>query len=742
MRLLSVLAVGLTLLSPTFAKATYGKIPLSFEPNRGQAGAGTLYLARGNGYLLSLEPSGSTLMLRNKDKSAQISSRLVGSSKSQRLQALDPLPGHSSYFRGQDPAKWVTGVPNFARVRAAGVYPGIDLIYYGNQSRLEYDFVVAPGADASAIRLRFDGVRAMRTDAGGNLILSTPAGDIIQQKPEIYQTIGGERQPVAGRFVIQGRRIVAFKLASYDHSRSLVIDPVLVYSSFLGNGYQDEGNALAADAAGNLYLAGDTFSVTFGDSDFMIRKISPDGSAFLYTADMGGSDNDFATGIAVDPTGSVYVCGYSASVDFPLSMNPFQNGNAGNNNAVVLRLDPTATTLIFSTYIGGSYDDRANALALDNQGNVYLAGGAISVDFPVSTGAYQTQNRGGLDCFIVEFDSQGNGIFSTFIGGGSDDQANAIAVDSQGNSYITGQTVSDSYPQVNASFQHSRHGGNDAFITELSADGSHLVYSTFAGGGSDDIGYGIAVNQAGEAYVSGTTNSSDFPVTSGAYQRGYGGSGDMFVLAYSANGQNLKFSTFLGSHGVDDGNGIALDSANNIYVVGDTNSDQYPVTSDAIQRTRKGGFDAVFSILDPTGSRLMYSTFLGGSGDDTGSAIAVDPFANVYLTGITISFDYPLTPGAAQTTPGGGTQDAFFAKVGFSNPNNISPTSTAQVSALQGNAVSRFQRAPGQFTRAEADSRRKTLKVSPYEDRFRRRGAGFHPAGGFSPPGSSSEERR
>jgi Beta-propeller repeat len=744
MRLLPVLAVGLTLLSPTFAKVTthYGKIPLNFEPNRGQAGAGTLYLARGNGYLLSLEPSGSKMILRNKDKSAEISNTLLGSSKSSHLEALDPLPGHSSYFRGHDPAKWVTGVPNFARVRAAGVYPGIDLIYYGNQDRLEYDFVVAAGADPSVIRLRLDGIRSLRTDAGGDLVLSTAAGDIIQQKPDIYQTIDGKRQAVAGRFVIHGRRTVTFELASYDHSRSLVIDPVLVYSSFLGNGYQDEGNALAADAAGNLYLVGDTYSLTYGDSDVMIRKISPDGSTFLYTANMGGSDNDFGTGIAVDPTGSVYVGGYSASVDFPLA-NAFQNGNAGNNNAIVLRLDPTGSTLIFSTYIGGSFDDRANGLALDNQGNVYLTGGAASLDFPVSTGAYQTQNRGSLNCFVVEFDSQGNGIASTYIGGGSQDQANAIAVDSQGNSYITGQTDSDSYPQVNPSFQHSRHGGNDAFVTELSGDFTHLVYSTFAGGGSDDFGYGIAVNSAGQAYVMGTTNSSDFPTTNGAYQRGYAGSGDMFILAYSANGQNLMFSTFLGSHGVEDGNGIALDSANNIYVVGDTNSDQYPVTSDAVQRTRKGGFDIVFSVLDPTGSRLMYSSFLGGSGDDSGSAVAVDPYGNVYLTGITISFDYPLTPGAAQTQPGGGTQDAFFAKVGFSNPYNVSSSSQA-APAVAGNAVSRFQRAPGNFTRAEIQTGRKKLKVSPYEDRFRRQGAGFHPPGGrfatgLSPVSGSSE---
>jgi Beta-propeller repeat. len=341
------------------------------------------------------------------------------------MEALDPLPGHSNYFRGQDQTKWLTGIPNFAQVRSAGVYPGIDLIYYGNQSRLEYDFVVAPGADPKVIRMRFDGARSMRTDAEGNLVLSTSAGDVIQQKPVIYQTIDGKRQPVAGRFSVRGRRTVAFELAHYDHARALVIDPVMVYSSFLGNGYQDEGNAVAADAAGNLYLAGDTFSVMYGDSDVLIRKIAPDGSAFLYTADMGGSDNDYGTGIAVDASGSVYVCGYSASTDFPLSAMPFQNGNAGNNNAIVARLDPQGN-VIFSTYIGGTYDDRASALAIDSQGSVYVAGSAISIDFPISAGAYQTQLRGGIDCFVVKFDSQGNGIFSTFVGGGSDDLAMAL----------------------------------------------------------------------------------------------------------------------------------------------------------------------------------------------------------------------------------------------------------------------------------------------------------------------------
>ena len=407
-------------------------------------------------------------------------------------------------------------------------------------------------------------------------------------------------------------------------------------------------------------------------------------------ADIGGSDDDFGSGVAVDANGSAYVGGYSASTDFPLSNNPFQNGNAGINNAIVFRVDPTGTNLIFSTYIGGSEDDRCFGIALDSQGDVFLTGGETSPDFPTSTGAPQVINRGGVDAFVVEFDAQGNGIFSTMMGGTSDDIAYAIAVDPQGDPYITGQTDSNNFPQVYNSFQKVYKGGQDAFITELSFDATHLIWSTFAGGGSDDFGYGIAVDSAGNVFVVGTTTSSDFP-TDNAYQKTYqGGASDAFVMAYSTNGTNLIFSTFLGSHGTDDGNGIALDSMDNIYIAGDTDSDQFPVTAGAVQATRKGNTDGIFAILTPLGSQLTYSTFLGGSGDDSAAAVAVDQYGNAYLTGLTMSFDFPLTTAAAQIQPGGGSQDAFFAKIGFSNPNNTpSSSATVTMSALRG-----FRRCP------------------------------------------------
>src|SRR5579872_2479161 len=424
MRVKQAVAVGLITFSATFAAAVkapdYRKLPLTFEPNRGQAEAKTVYLARGAGYLVSLDPAGSRLLLRKGGRSAEISSRLVGGTAGSQLEALDPLPGHSSYFRGRERSQWLTGIPNFARVRAAGVYPGIDLIYYGNQSSLEYDFVVSPGADPRAIRMRFKGATSLRVDQQGNLLLATPAGEITEKKPIVYQMVGSERQSVEGRFILRDGRTVSFELASYDRSRPLVIDPTLVYSSFLGGLGTDEGHAVAADSAGHLFMTGVTYSTRAGDADVLIRELSLDGSVFLYTADLGGSGDDIGNGIAVDSFGSAYVGGRTSSGDFPTS-NAFQNSNFGSVNAFVLRLDSTGSSLIFSTYIGGSLDDRGFAVALDNQGSVYLAGAESSVDFPTNDGAFQTRNRGGLDCFVAKFDLQGNAIFSTLIGGGSDD---------------------------------------------------------------------------------------------------------------------------------------------------------------------------------------------------------------------------------------------------------------------------------------------------------------------------------
>ncbi len=642
------------------------RMQLSFEPNRGQAAPDAEFVARGTGYYVALGSQGSRMLLRSNGGSADVRTTLAGAERGAKFTGEEGLPGHSSYFRGQDQAKWITGLPNYARVRASGVYPGIDVVYYGNQSRLEYDFVVAPGADSGRIRLHFDGVTSLAKDASGDLHLKTAAGELTQHKPEVYQTVKGVRRPVEGEFRVAGARDVTFKVGPYDRSLPLTIDPVLVYSSFLGGSDLDSGNAVAADNAGYMYVTGTTFSTPQGDADALVRKISPDGTSFVYIADIGGADNDYGNGIAVDANGSAFVGGRTGSLDFPVAA-AFQKQNYGVNNAYVLKLDPAGTTLLFSTYIGGGNDDRGYAVALDTQGSVYLTGISTSTDFPTNDGAFQRNNRGGIDAFVAKFGFDGTAIYSTLLGGGSDDRANGIAVDLKGNAYVVGETFSDSFPQANAPFQHSRHGSLDAFITELNPDGSQLVFSTFSGGSGDDSAGGVAVDLAGNVYVVGsTTTDKGFDVPNRSYNTSYnGGSSDIFVSKYSPGGQSLAWTTFLGSHGGDYGNAITVDANGTVYVAGDTDSNQYPVTRDAVQGNRGGGVDAVFSVLDTNGQNLLYSTFYGGSGDDSAVGLATNRYGEVFLTGSTTSPDLPISQGAVQQLPGGGSSDAFLAKIGL-----------------------------------------------------------------------------
>ena len=717
MKRLWIAAFSLAVAAPVLAvnpilKQTH--IPLTFEPNRGQAGQDAQYLARGTGYYLTLDGTSSRMLLHRGGKTADVHVRIAGAESQTKLTAAGQLPGHSSYFRGSDPSKWVTGLPNYAQLKAQGVYPGIDLVYYGNQSQLEYNFVVSPGADPGRIRLEFNGVSGLRINPSGDLSLATAAGEITEQKPVIYQTIAGTKQTVEGSFKMVGKTGVRFEVGPYDRSAALVIDPVLIYSTFLGGTDMDAGNAIASDGAANTYMTGVTFSTSAGDADVLVRKISADGTTFLYTADLGGSGDDYGNGIAVDVNGYAFIGGRTASTDFPTA-NAFQNQNYGANNAYVLRLDPAGQSLVFSTYAGGSNDDRGYGVAVDRQGSVYLTGAATSNDFPISNGAFQAKRAGGIDAFVIKFAYDGSAIYSTFLGGGSDDVANGIAVDGNGNAYLAGDTNSDSFPQANAPYQHSRHGGLEGFVSELSADGSQLIFSTFIGGSGDDSCSGIAVDFSGNIYVAGnTTSDSNFGIPNRSYNTGYnGGTSDIFVAKYFPNGQNIAWTTFLGSHGADFGNAIATDAAGNVYVVGDTDSSQYPVTRDATQLNRGGGVDAVLSVLDTNGLNLVYSTFYGGSGDDSATGVALDPYSEIYLTGQTSSGDLPIQ-NAVQNAAGGGSSDAFIAKMsvygsaipGASNSVNLAPVTAADLPSSTISAFGRGMTLPataGKFGRRVRD---------------------------------------
>jgi beta-propeller repeat-containing protein len=681
----------------------YCKLQLHFEANRGQTHDDVRFLARGPGYSLFLTPTDAVLTLIKPESLARkpahgrsapreqatgtvLHMKFAGANRASRVAGLEELPGKANYFIGSDPAKWRTNVPTYAKVQYRDVYPGIDLVYYGNQRQLEYDFVVRRGADPTRIVLGFQGADKVEVDVQGDLVLHTAAGPIRQQKPVIYQEVGGVRKEIPGGYVLKGKHQVGFKVARYDARQPLVIDPVLFYSTFLGGSGEDSSPAIAVDAAGNAYVTGRTFSpdfpttagafqASFGDGSFhaFVTKLNSSGSALVYSTYLGGSGADAGSGIAVDTSGQAFVTGNTNSSNFPTTTTAFQTtyGGGGCCDAFVTQLNAAGSGLVYSTYLGGSGDDEGNAIAVDPAGNAYVSGLTDSTNLPTTAGAFQTTHAGGFDAFVTKLDPAGASlVYSTYLGGGGSDggSSNGIAADASGNAYVTGTTDSTDFPTTMGAFQTTYGGGiSDAFVTKLDPAGAALVYSTYLGRSGEDWGSAIAVEAAGNAYLTGGTFSPDFPTTMGAFQTIYGGGiSDGFVTKLNSSGSALVYSTYLGGSGGDAGFGIAVDTAGKAFVAGNTNSSNFPTTMTAFQRTYGGGgcCDAFVTQLDAAGSALVYSTYLGGSGNDGGSAIAVDalPGSNAYVTGFTNSADFPTTEGTFQAL-NARISDAFLAKI-------------------------------------------------------------------------------
>jgi len=749
-------------------KETHADLPLSFEANQGQADPRVKFLSRGRGYTLFLTADEAVLPLRsqkpevrsqkeekrpwslqggitgvargNQGTTDVLRLKLVGANRGVNLTALDELPGKSNYFIGNDPRKWRTDVPTYAKVKYEGVYPGIDLIYYSNQQQLEYDFVVAPGADPSAIALhvetgnweletgnskletRNSKTGALRVDANGDLVIATNRGEVRLHKPVVYQltetgqlsclrrvssqvqetkdngprTADVNRQFVDGRYVLLADNRIGFEVASYDRSRPLVIDPVLTYATYLGGTGFDSGRGIAVDSMGNAYVTGYTDSLDFPlvDSfqrapgggtcgtdldvypcfDVFVAKLNAAGTALVYSTYLGGSGEDYGLKVVVTPSGNAFVTGYTNSTDFPTS-SPLQAANRGGYDAFVAELDPTGSALVYSTYLGGSGDDYGFGLAVDSSGNAHIAGFTASSDFPTTSGSFQARYGGGLyDAFAVKLNAQGSSlVYSTYLGGSTDDFAYGIVVDSAANAYVVGSTNSLDFPTA-AALQPAPGGGTcgnasstipcfDAFITKLNPEGSAPVYSTYLGGRGGDYGYAIAVDTSGNTYVTGYTASPNFPTTLGAFQAvGGGSSHDAFVAKLNAAGSAFIFSTFLGGIRPAIGYDIAADSSGNSYVTGYAYGAGFP-TADPIQ-AENAGFDDVFvTKVNPSGTGLVFSTYLGGSGNEEGRGIALDPAGNAYVTGVTFSTDFPVSAGGFQTGYAGGSFDAFIAKL-------------------------------------------------------------------------------
>jgi hypothetical protein len=519
----------------------YGRLPLSFEPNQGQADREVKFLSRGRGYTLFLTAGEAVLALQRPGERREASIvrvSLAGANRDIGVEGLDELPGKVSYFMGRDPGNWRRNIQTYARVHYADVYPGVDLIYYSTGGQLQYDFVVAPGADPQAIRLMVDGAR-VAVDATGDLVGRVAEGEIRMRKPVIYQEVDGVRAAIAGQWMLAGPNQAAFKVDAYDRGKPLVIDPVLSYSTYLGGSFDDYPREIAVDALGHAHVTGPTNSVDFpttagavqpslvgshGHYDVFVAKLEPDGSAVVYSTYLGGFAPDEGWGIAVDGAGNAYVTGLTSSPDFPVTPGAFQTAfGSGLSRVFVAKLDPTGSVLAYSTFIGGSLRDEGRAIAVDNAGRAYVTGNTDSSDFPITPGAFQSVQQGpgpgDSDAFVTKLEADGSSlVYSTFLGAGGSEVGRGIAVDGQGHAYVIGESVAG-FPTTPGAFQPIPGGANDAFVTKLNLDGTALVYSTFLGGSRAEFGTAIALDTLGNAYVAGQTLSADFPTPAGGSRR-------------------------------------------------------------------------------------------------------------------------------------------------------------------------------------------------------------------------------
>lgn len=721
------------------------KLPLQFEVNQGQVNPQVKFLARGPGYSLFLTSTEAVLTLRSdaagksagergdlnssfpaqrlwSGRHAVLRMKLVGGDQDAEVIGLQELAGKTNYFIGDEPAKWHTDVPNYARVQYRDVYPGIDLVYYGNQGQLEYDFVVAPGADPGVIRLSFEGAEKVRVDRSGDLMVDTTGGAVRWKKPVIYQETTDGRRAVPGRYALigapgqgsgngRGRGVqqVGFRVAAYDREKPLVIDPTLVYSTLVGGGFAggrsgwDMAFGLAVDASGSAYITGRTGSNDFPTlnpfqappgtlSPAFVTKLNPEGTAILYSTYLGEVSENLGgstvgLGIAVDTSGHAYITGViTGGGAFPTTPGAFQavSPDPLGRSSFVTKLSPAGNALVYSTYLSGGPGswEEANDIAVDTSGNAYVTGWTTADSFPaVNPLQPSTASPSFPEAFVTKINPAGSAlVYSTPLGGSDHEQGLGVAVDALGRAYVTGSTNSIDFPTVNP--YQSTYGGlpadpfgqffpGDAFVARLNAAGSALEYSTYLGGPNSEIGLDVAADASGSAYVTGWSAFGGFPTTAGAFQTSALGARDPFVTKLAPGGSSLAYSTYLGGVGTDEGHGIAVDLQGNAYVTGLTDSTDFPVLNAFQPALASSLSDAFITELNPVGSALVYSSYLGGtdrenppnSGLRLGLAhVAVDSVGRAYVAGWTSSVDFPTTASAFQVA-NNGAFDGFVAKV-------------------------------------------------------------------------------
>jgi hypothetical protein len=658
---------------------SFGGRPLVFEENVGQFAESVKFVGRGDGYAVFLTADTTAWVWQDasaaEPRSHVVRMRVSGARRDARVRGEQRHHTQLHYYGGDDPARWQTGIPTFGRVRHDDIYPGIALDHYGRDGRLEYDFVLAPGADPSNIALDFDGIDRLTITASGNLILNVGQEEVVQQRPVAYQVVNGLRQRVDARFVRRGATRVAFELGAYERAEPLVIDPVLAFSTFVGGtggAYGDHAYGIATDSAENVYVVGWTNSIVFpvgssstanGSGEAFVMKFGPAGD-LIYTTRIGGSGIDSGEGLAVDGSGQVAFAGWTDSTDFP-TVNPVRVNMAGRD-AFLAKLDASGL-LVFSTYVGGNGgSEYGEAVVFDPAGNVLLTGSTNSTNFPVLN-PLQPVLAGNTDGYVLKVDPAGNLLYGTYLGGSGADNAESIALDSLGSFVVTGFTGSSNFPTL-APFQPDR-GGNDVYVTKFAPDGASLVFSTYLGGSSADGPYAIMTDAANRIYVAGRTDSTDFPLVNAT--QGNRNDADVFITRFSELGA-VDFSTYLGGSGWE--RALALSIADQrLYVAGETGSVDFPVAN-PVQATKSGAagvMDAFVTAFDLSAMTLDYSTFIGGLGTDQGRGVAAVSGRNVFVAGWTESDDFPLVgPLQDHRTA---TGNVFLARLAPYGVTSISP---------------------------------------------------------------------
>jgi len=654
-------------------------LPVFFEPNRGQSDDDVRFIGRGNGLALLLKSTEAVIGLRApvesdapKEKAtvtARVSMKLEGANASSLMFGTDKLDGRVNYFLGNDQSKWLRDVETYSRVCYPAVYSGIDLVFHSAELQLEYDFNLAAGADPCAIRLRFDGADEMNIDSSGALVIRTAAGELKHQKPVAYQEAAGERSEVAAEFTQLRDGAIGFTVGDYDSTKPLVIDPTLVFSSYLGGMAADTGRSMLALPSGETLIGGDSFSSDFltnattNNSDVFVGRLTKNGGTFSYLF-FGGKGNDIATGLATDATGNfVYLAGFTESTDFPI-FKSVNSALAGPSDAFVVLLKPAESAILSSSLVGGSGQETSVSVAVDTAGSAYLTGRTTSLDFPTQGAIQPAYGGGDSDAFVTKLSTDGASlVYSTYLGGTGTENLLArtgIKVDSSGNAFVVGDTQSGNFPTLGA-LRAAKSGPAatfDGFIAKINPTGSGFVFSTFLGGSDDDFATALAIDGTGNSYITGRTRSTSFTGSSAA--RSSTSNSDAFVAKLNATGSALTYLTFVGgSPGDEQSNAIAIDTAGVAVIAGSAGSGLS--TANAIQSFFKGGqSDAFVARLTPAGV-VNFSTYLGGSGDEVANGVTLDSDGHIFLDGFTDSQDF-LVFAALRTTNNGG-RDIFLARI-------------------------------------------------------------------------------